>query len=208
MMGPQRAAPKSLAAITAEINQMPIHHGGYPDSPQMDAAAEAHYNTPAYRGPTVYVDSKGNPAPAPERTPYLDSLRGTSTNPLSFADLQDANFERGKVWGKGQTIPSLFNMVELGGEAGELLEAVLYATAVAANVGKVLNAAKKYARFELDMAGGNPDLQAIQDETADVVICCSLLANKLNFDLGEAVARKFNKTSEKHGFPHRLPVAA
>lgn len=125
---------------------------------------------------------------------------------LTFHDLQQANLERGRVWGKGQNIPSLFNTVELGGEAGELLEAFVDTILVAAATGKVLNAAKKFARHELGIAGGNADLTAIEEEIGDVVICCSLLANKLGIDLARATASKFNKTSEKYGFPHRLPV--
>ena len=112
------------------------------------------------------------------------------TNGMTFEALQIANRERGKVWGKGRDIPALFHAVELAGEVGELL-----------------NEIKKQARYELGIAGGiHPEeaLPRITDEIGDVVICCSLLANKLGIDLGKAVADKFNKTSEKHGFPHRL----
>jgi NTP pyrophosphatase (non-canonical NTP hydrolase) len=112
------------------------------------------------------------------------------TNGITFEALQIANRERGKVWGAGQDIPYLFNAVELGGEAGE-----------------VLNAVKKFYRGEIGIAGGvdrEKSLNDIAEELGDVVICCSLLANKLGINLGQAVADKFNKTSEKHGFPHRL----
>lgn len=134
--------------------------------------------------------------------------------PLTFMELQEANHERGKAWGKGQEIPSLFNACELGGECGELMEALyqhespmVIGGGIAAAVGKVLNACKKRFRYELGIVGGVEDTTAIEEELGDVVICCSLLANKLKIDLGKAVANKFNKTSAKYGFPHHLRVA-
>ena len=48
---------------------------------------------------------------------------------------------------------------------------------------------------------GNRDLGG---ELADVVICVDLLASALGGDLGEAVRRKFNATSEKNGLLTRL----
>lgn len=110
-------------------------------------------------------------------------------NQLTLAELQRASTERGVAWRNGQPSLSLeFAVIELGGEAGELLDAT-----------------KKYLRQMYGMKGAGP-LSDVLDELADVVICCSLLANKLEIDLADAVARKFNATSVKHGFPQRLPV--
>jgi NTP pyrophosphatase (non-canonical NTP hydrolase) len=64
---------------------------------------------------------------------------------------------------------------------------------------------KKNIRAQLDMPGGSFDLTPTEDELGDVVICCSLLANRLGINLGDVVARKFNKTSNKHGFCVLLP---
>lgn len=108
---------------------------------------------------------------------------------LSFSELQRANSARAPFWCQSGKTPDLsFSIIELGGEVGELL-----------------NEVKKKIRFDLGMAGGKDDPEAIEDELGDVVICCSLLANKLGVDLGKCVARKFNKTSRKHDFPVLLP---
>ncbi len=101
---------------------------------------------------------------------------------MTFQHLQEKNAERAALWTQGKTDLS-FAAIELGGEVGEFL-----------------NELKKFLRFKLGVAGGKCDAEAVGDELADVVICCSLLANHLGEDLGALVARKFNKTSEKHGF--------
>ncbi len=46
---------------------------------------------------------------------------------------------------------------------------------------------------------------AIAEELADTVLYAVLLAARINIDLGQAVVEKFNKTSERYGFPERLP---
>lgn len=109
----------------------------------------------------------------------------TSDTPkLSFDTLQALTEERGKLWGDPG---AEFHFIEMGGEAGE-----------------ALNKFKKLLRHRKGMVGGCPDLEPIADELGDVVICAALCAIDLGLDLGEIVARKFNKTSEKHGFPQRL----
>jgi NTP pyrophosphatase (non-canonical NTP hydrolase) len=110
---------------------------------------------------------------------------------LTFAGLQTANRERGVEWVQDATTkPGLeFATIEMGGETGELL-----------------NKVKKYLRYTYGMPGGDPSMEPIADELGDVVICASLLANKLDLDLADCVARKFNKTSDKHGFTVKLPV--
>lgn len=121
---------------------------------------------------------------------------------LTFGRLQEANAERAQYWTKGGKSPGPeFSVIELGGEIGELKEAL---DNLIGHFLVMQNPIKKNIRQLLDMAGGNPDVTASQDELGDVVICCSLLANKFGWDLGELVARKFNKTSDKHGFPVKL----
>jgi len=124
---------------------------------------------------------------------------------LTFDQLQQANKDRAVHWRGGGKSPGVeSNIIELGGEAGELLEAMMLAVEVAAKTGKVLNESKKYLRHVNGMVGGKDNLDDVADELGDVVICCSLLANKLGLDLAEITARKFNKTSDKHGFPVKL----
>lgn len=108
---------------------------------------------------------------------------------LSFSQLRQANDDRAKQWNSsGANVPLIFSLVELAGEAGE-----------ACNIGK------KLARTELGLAGGTAELEPLEDEIADVVICADLVARKAGFDLGAAVARKFNATSRKRGFSVMLP---
>ena len=121
---------------------------------------------------------------------------------LTFETLQKANKERAVYWTKGKPGPGLaFNVIELGGEIGELKESL---DKLIEHFLVMQNPIKKTIRQMRDMAGGNADLTAVEDELGDVVICCSLLANALDLDLGEITARKFNKTSDKHGFPVKL----
>lgn len=108
---------------------------------------------------------------------------------LSFSLLRDANQRRAAQWNNGSPTGIEFSAVELAGEAGE-----------------VCNSVKKLMRHQRGMAGGVADVQPIAAELADLVISADLLAAELGIDLGEAVARKFNATSRKHGFQVELPV--
>lgn len=103
---------------------------------------------------------------------------------LSFVELRDANNRRCEIWGEKSVE---FSAIELGGETGEFL-----------------NEIKKLSRFQSGMAGGKNDPEAVADELADVVICADLCGRKLGIDLDAAVRRKFNKTSDKHGFEIKL----
>jgi NTP pyrophosphatase (non-canonical NTP hydrolase) len=89
----------------------------------------------------------------------------------------------------GKPIPALFRATELAGEAGE-----------------VANAVKKLARYEMGMAGGSPDRTNLKEEIGDVLISLELLAQHYEIDLWEAVAEKFNKTSDKHKMPIKMEV--
>lgn len=105
-----------------------------------------------------------------------------------FSKLRDAIIARDKFWNPNNTpIPVSFRLIELAGEAGE-----------------VCNAGKKLARHEMNMVGGSDDTTNLREELGDVIISCQLIANHFGFDLEDCVADKFNKTSDKHGFPIRL----
>lgn len=110
---------------------------------------------------------------------------GSPLSSISFADLNRASVERVPHFRKGQPPSSLeFAMMELAGECGE-----------------ACNSAKKLSRKQQGFVGGTDDEEALVDEVADVVICCDLIAQKVGFDLGAAVARKFNRTSRKYDLP-------
>lgn len=101
--------------------------------------------------------------------------------------LRDANIARQKLWDPDNLVTPLYSAVELGGEVGELL-----------------NIVKKLERRNLGLKGSNSDPQALADELADVIICADLLAMKYDIHLGRAVVKKFNETSDKHGFPVKM----
>jgi len=107
---------------------------------------------------------------------------------LSFNQLATALNNRGKHWNPdGKELPVWFRALELGGETGELLDAI-----------------KKMERDNLGIAGGKTDMQHIGEELGDVIISAQLLADSLDINLAEAVKDKFNKTRLKMGFPNRI----
>lgn len=76
-------------------------------------------------------------------------------------------------------------------------------------MGEALNVVKKLNR-ERDGIVGNSVSEAelrqqLADELADVAIYLDIMAASEGIDLGVAIARKFNATSVKVGFPDRLP---
>ena len=107
---------------------------------------------------------------------------------INFEALRTANETRDLEWGntEGQ-IDLAFRGLELAGEAGE-----------------ACNQIKKFERHLRCMPGGDPDIEAIEDELGDVVICADLVAMQLGIDLAKAVQRKFNKTSTKYDFETTL----
>lgn len=117
----------------------------------------------------------------------LDRLARLDPGPLNYQRLRTANRSRAARWRGGSAATIEFATIELAGETGELC-----------------NRIKKFLRAMQGMPGGEADLGEIADEIADVVICTDLLADILGLDLGPIIQRKFNKTSEKHGFPERL----
>lgn len=110
---------------------------------------------------------------------------------LTFQTFQTVTDERSVEWRHGQPeLPIEFSAMELGGEAGE-----------------VLNAVKKHVRHQYGLVGGKENnIGAIAEELGDVVICCALMASRLGIDLEHAVVTKFNKTSRKHKLSQRLPT--
>jgi len=103
---------------------------------------------------------------------------------IDFKDLRMANVTRDFEWGNTDgEIDLTFRGLELAGEVGE-----------------VCNQIKKFERHLRCLVGGDPNIEHLEDELGDVVICADLVAMQLHIDLSEAVKRKFNKTSEKHGF--------
>lgn len=83
-----------------------------------------------------------------------------------------------------------------------------WGVALAGEVGELCNVIKKLNRVRDGLKGNKETPEelsvALWKEAADVYIYLDLLAQAAGFDLGEAIAKKFNETSEKNGFPERL----
>lgn len=81
-------------------------------------------------------------------------------------------------------------------------------TATTGELGEAANIAKKLNRVRDGVPGNKetePELRAaLKDEVADVFIYLDLLAQSQGFSLADAVCAKFDRTSEKIGYPYRL----
>lgn len=112
---------------------------------------------------------------------------------LTFYKLRDANTSRGIEWeGRPNGIENLeFCTIELAGEASEVADAV-----------------KKLMRSLRGMSNKGLTkeqcIDKIAEECADVVICADRVAQTVGVDLSRAVIKKFNKTSDEHGFETKL----
>jgi NTP pyrophosphatase (non-canonical NTP hydrolase) len=74
--------------------------------------------------------------------------------------------------------------------------------ATAGELGEAANEIKKLVRGDFELT--NSVRERIGDELADTVIYLDLTAASLGIDLGAAIRRKFNKTSDQRGSSIRL----
>lgn len=114
---------------------------------------------------------------------------------LTFAELRETSIARCLRWHPGGinewSLSDWFTATM--GELGE-----------AANVGKKLNRIRDGIVGNTS-ADDEVTLRAhLADELADVAIYLDILAASEGIDLAQAIASKFNRTSEKVGFPERL----
>jgi NTP pyrophosphatase (non-canonical NTP hydrolase) len=84
-----------------------------------------------------------------------------------------------------------------------------WSNALCGEAGELANVIKKIRRHDTGAVNrGDPSreqlVKAAADELADVVIYADLLAHHFGIDLGAAIKSKFNRTSEKFGFPERI----
>jgi NTP pyrophosphatase (non-canonical NTP hydrolase) len=111
---------------------------------------------------------------------------------LTFRELDDALTARQKAWtgeGDGADLPVEFFAIELVGELGELF-----------------NVIKKLMRERHGVRGSRATQQDMEDEFGDVLICLKNMAAKYGVDLERVAREKFNATSVKYGFPHRVEI--
>lgn len=110
----------------------------------------------------------------------------------TFTTLREANIARDKEWNTGTERLSLtFRATELAGEVGE-----------------ACNVVKKLERERLGIAGSRDTIEHLAEELADILICADLLAMDTGIDLQDAVAVKFNATSEKVGLRTKMALPA
>lgn len=86
-----------------------------------------------------------------------------------------------------------------------------WSNAMCGEAGEAANVVKKLRRLETSKrSSGEYELQmllaALGDELADTILYLDLLADHYGIDLPAAICRKFNRVSERQGFPERLPV--
>ena len=88
-----------------------------------------------------------------------------------------------------------------------------WATATAGELGEACNVIKKLNRLRDGVIGNEGReadrsylLQCLAEELADTATYLDLLATAAGIDLGEAIAKKFDRVSEKNGFPERAPI--
>lgn len=85
-----------------------------------------------------------------------------------------------------------------------------WAGAMCGEAGEAANIAKKLRRDEQQLAGNDETreelLSKLGEECADVFLYLCLLASRYHIDLETQIISKFNRTSDKQGFPERLTI--
>lgn len=125
----------------------------------------------------------------------------------TIRELQEIDAERARLWHENAGEWSLADWSNATqGEGGELLEAVLN---LLAHLGKSGNAIKKIRRQETGTKPqGDPSMDVliaeVGEELADVILYALLSYEALYLDAEFHINRKFNKVSQKNGFPQRI----
>lgn len=113
--------------------------------------------------------------------------------PLTFTRFSIANRDRCNMWHPN------------GVNSWTLSE---WMTALVGEVGEAANIVKKLNRDRDGLVGNKETAEELKEELAkelaDILIYLDLLARAADVQLAEAVVKKFNSVSEKHGFPHRI----
>lgn len=128
---------------------------------------------------------------------YHDNAQCPATKataaPTIYTTLRAANAARQAEWDPAAQISLSYRGNEMGGECGE-----------------AQNVIKKLERERLGIRGSRATVSDLGSELADVLICADLIAMAEGIDLNQAVADKFNATSDKVGLSVRLadPQAA
>ena len=116
-----------------------------------------------------------------------DSSHALNQNEITFERLRDSNQKRQDEWDSDNQISLSYRGNELAGEVGE-----------------ACNIIKKLERERLGIRGSRADKTQLAEELADIIICVDLIAMHEDIDLAQAVAKKFNATSEKYGLKSKF----
>lgn len=117
---------------------------------------------------------------------------------LTFAEVTHANTTRCNRWHPGFPDDEAWTGAD-------------WSNAVCGEAGEMANVVKKLRRLETGTMPGPDDppknvlRSMLADEIADVFTYLDLLATFYRIDLPAAVVAKFNRVSERQGFPDRLP---
>lgn len=140
---------------------------------------------------------------------------------MNLSTMQDISEQRTIRWhtnGGLEEWSTLEWSAAMCGEAGEAADAglLLVIAGLTAKAGQATNIAKKIKRLDNNSLSKNDPgreythadrTQAQEDfmmELADVCIYAMACASRVGGSLEEAIRIKFNKTSERYGFPERL----
>lgn len=139
-------------------------------------------------------ESEQTPTSARSRA-ESDLFTRCSAQELSFARLRDANVSRCKRWHQSERGLNEWSLSD-------------WFTATMGELGEAANIAKKLNRERDGITGNSVSEELLRmqlaDELADTLIYLDILAASEGIDLAAAVVAKFNRTSEKVGFPERL----
>lgn len=119
------------------------------------------------------------------------------TNHLTFQELSTVNARRASRWHPGFPGPDAY---WTGAD---------WSNAMCGEAGEAANIVKKLRRVECDLRGAldaPPEelLASLAEEIADVITYADLLATKYGINVAEAIIAKFNKVSDRQGFPEQL----
>jgi len=128
------------------------------------------------------------------------SMRLGVMGKLTFEELAAKNLQRVGRWHNGDL--HAWSVSDWGcamaGEAGEACNAIKKLRRVEDNIANLSEPGPLLATRDAAIA-------AIGAELADTAIYLDLLAQRLGLDLADEIVKKFNLTSERYGFPERLP---
>ncbi len=119
---------------------------------------------------------------------------------LTFSEVTSANLRRCRKWHPGFPHDEAWSLAD-------------WSNAMVGEAGETANVVKKLRRIETgyrDVNGHDRDalLADLADELADVYLYLDLLATRAGITLPAAIVAKFNKVSERQGFPDRLGESA